>query len=473
MIEKVAAYMAEHQMAAEKDHVIVGVSGGADSVCLLLALMELRHKMGFAISAVHIEHGIRGRESLCDMEFTERLCREKQIPFVCRRYPVPELAARQGISLEEAGRNVRYEAFRQEEARLGREVCPRGGRVRTAVAHHADDNAETILFHLCRGSGLDGLCGIAPVRGSIIRPLLCVTRREIEEFLKQRKQDYRTDATNEDVAYSRNRIRRNVMPQLARINEKAVWHMNRLAEEAAGISAYLCLETDRVLKAGMRKRGKGELWFALSEFAGLPDVLKRRLLLELLREALGGGRDVGREHVDALEGLAEGATGRRISLPRGRTAEKSYEWLVFYSGRKTIDENDGFQEVWVEDFPFETVFPAGRARCRVFPVTKKDMQIPKNLYTKWFDYDKIKNRLCFRRRKPGDFLVVDGQGHRQKLKDYWINEKVPKREREKALLLSEGPHIIWAIGYRISEYYKITEQTKCVLEVQYGEEDYE
>lgn len=473
MIEKVAAYMTAHQMAKDNDHVIVGVSGGADSVCLLLVLSELRRKMGFAVSVVHIEHGIRGEESLFDMEFTKRLCLEREISFVCRRYPVLEIAAREKISVEEAGRNARYEAFRQEEARLMQEVSARGGRVKTAVAHHADDNAETILFHLCRGSGLDGLCGIAPVRGSVIRPLLCVTRCEIEAFLKQKGQDYRTDATNEDVAYSRNRIRRNVMPQLSEVNEKAVWHMNCLAEEAADISAYLCLETGRILKAGIKRRTERELWFALSEFAGLPDVLKRRLLLELLREALGARKDIGREHVAALAALAEGATGRRLSLPRGIIAEKSYEWLAFYPDRKKADENELAPEVWADEFPMDVILPKGRVRCRIFSVLKKDVQIPKNMYTKWFDYDKIKNRLCFRLRKPGDFFIVDRQGHRQKLKDYWINEKVPKRERENALLLSDGPHIVWAIGYRISEYYKVTEQTKCVLEVRYGEEDYE
>ena len=261
MISKVAAYMREHCMVRKGDHVIAGVSGGADSVCLFLALKELGHTMGFSMSVIHIEHGIRGTESLCDMQFVRSLCGLHQVPFACRSYPVEALAKEQGISVEEAGRNVRYEAFKEEERRFSDMASERGGSVKTAVAHHGDDNAETMLFHLCRGSGLEGLAGIWPVRGSIIRPLLCVTRADIEHFLKKRGQVYRTDATNADVRYSRNRIRNEIMPQMRLINEGGVAHMNALAEDMRELSVCLRKETDKVLAAHMKRSEDGTICF--------------------------------------------------------------------------------------------------------------------------------------------------------------------------------------------------------------------
>ena len=180
--------MRQHQMVQKGDHISIGISGGADSVCLFLVLERLRRRMDVTISAIHVEHGIRGKESRADAEFVQKLAARYEIPFVCRSYPVEKIAKETGVSVEEAGRNVRYAAFAEEERRFWDEAKRRGGTVKTAVAHHGDDNAETVLFHLCRGSGIDGLFGIRPVRGTVIRPLLCVSKCEIEDFLNREGQ---------------------------------------------------------------------------------------------------------------------------------------------------------------------------------------------------------------------------------------------------------------------------------------------
>ncbi len=469
MIKKVAAYMEAHHMVQAGDHVCAGISGGADSVALLLILKELCGVMQFSLSAIHVEHGIRAEESLADMRFVKRLCGQYGIPLTCRSFPVPELAKSQGLSEEEAGRNVRYEAFSEEERRYAAGAKSRGGTVKTAVAHHGDDNAETVLFHLCRGSGIEGIAGIRPVRGNIIRPFLGVTRREIEDFLEERGQEYRTDTTNADTGYSRNRIRSCIMPQLALVNEASTAHINLLAEDMLEISAYLQEETDKILKAYMKKREDGTVCFAAAGLAECPPFLKKRVILELIARVSGSRKDITREHASSVLGLLYGQTGRRLSLPYGITAEASYGSLLL-SQRKNSEKKECLIRLPLEGSEGEIRLDNGILRYRILENQKKDRKIPQNLYTKWFDYDKIKNRLYIRNREPGDYFVLDLQGHRQKLRDYWMNERVPRDLRDRIPLLADGSHILWAVGYRISSYYKITEHTKRVLEVHFMEE---
>ncbi len=480
MIEKVAEYMEQHHMVTEGSHICVGVSGGADSVCLFRILERLQKQMGFTMSIVHVEHGIRGRESLMDMEFVRKLAETYGIPFRAFAYPVEEIAKEQGLSVEEAGRKVRYEAFAQEAERYGKNV-------RIALAHHGDDNAETMLFHLCRGSGIEGLAGIRPVRGNIIRPLLCATRSEIEEFLKEEGQVYRTDATNADVCYSRNRIRSRIIPELLKVNEQALLHMNCLLEDVRELSEYLSGEVDKILKENLTKEASGGVRFAVAGLSDWPLFLQRQVMLELAAEVSGSRKDIGREHAKALLELADKQVGKEISLPYGITAEKTYGALLLYrdtGGKETAfprkESPSDVKKVRIElpkdenhkqDISGKIHFPEGIIRYRIFQIEKKYVKIPKNQYTKWFDYDKIKKGLCFRNREPGDYFVADVQGHRKKLKDYLINEKVPKTKRSQILLLADGSHILWAVGYRISEYYKITENTRSVLEVQFMEDE--
>ena len=203
-MEKVIEYVKKHEMLKTGDKIIVGVSGGADSVCLLFLLKNLRPKWQLSLEVVHIEHGIRGKESLEDADFVEKLCREWEVPFYLFRRDIPLLSKEWRCSQEEAGRRARYEAF--EEVRV------KTGADKIAVAHNQDDRAETILFHLARGSALRGLCGIFPVRDHIIRPLLCLKRTEIEEILINAGLSWRTDATNQEEIYTRNKIRLQILP---------------------------------------------------------------------------------------------------------------------------------------------------------------------------------------------------------------------------------------------------------------------
>lgn len=481
MIKKVTAFIQKHHMIHAGDHICAGISGGADSVCLFLLLERLRPVLDFSLSVVHVEHGIRGEDSLLDMRFVKTLAEKYEIPFQCYAYPVEQIAKEEGLTVEEAGRKVRYEAFHKEEKLYLAKAESKGGTVKIAVAHHGDDNAETLLFHLCRGSGIDGMAGIRPVRDNIIRPLLCVTRKEIEEFLQTQGQDYCTDTTNADVIYSRNRIRSRIIPELELVNRQAVMHMNRLAEDMTELADYMKSQVQEIIRENVKKEENG--WsFSTGVLENYPRVIQSRIMLELAAMASGSRKDIGREHAQALLELAEGGVSRRIDLPYGIVAEKSYDCMYFLckeqqkkQSRHVITygefpEDSSFLEENGREGVWEADTPAGKFLCRIFSLNKKCSEIPKNSYTKWFDYDMIKNRLCFRTRQQGDYLVTDDKGHRQKLKAYWINEKVPKAERNQRILLAEDSHILWIVGGRISEYYKITENTKKVLEVRFMEE---
>lgn len=462
MIHRIESYMIQHHMIKKGDHICVGVSGGADSVCLFRILEALRRRMGFTMSVVHIEHGIRGTDSLTDMEFVQQLAKTYEIPVSVYAYPVKDIAAKQRLSVEEAGRNVRKKAYEEEMARFGAET-------KVALAHHADDNAETLLFHMCRGSGIEGVSGIYPMRGNFIRPLLCVTRREIEAYLKKEGQAYRTDVTNADNRYSRNRIRNCIMPEILRLNEQSVAHMNALSEDMREVSEYISVKAAEVIKKYGSRTKENAIKIPVDCLSDYPPVLKKRVLLELLAELSGSKKDLSREHADALLDLAGGQTGRRLSLPYGITAEKIYGDLVCCFEKDRQRNAPVTEKIELKEYPAEFDVSGGKFLCRILSENKKDVNFPKNLYTKWFDYDKIKNMLCFRSRESGDYMVIDQKGHRQKLKDYLVNEKVPRKQRDKILLLADGSHILWVVGGRMSEYYKITEQTRQILEVHYVE----
>ena len=204
MFQKVLSYVNQHHMLTQGDGVVAGVSGGADSVCLLFVLRKIQESLGGKLYVAHVNHGLRGEEALADQEFVRRLCEEWQLPFYLKSVKLREIARERKLSEEEAGRLVRYDFFRK--------VAEETGAAKIAVGHNANDHAETLLFHLIRGSSLKGLAGISPVQGAVIRPLLCVKREEIEQYVKEKGLHFCMDKTNLEDTYTRNRIRHKLLP---------------------------------------------------------------------------------------------------------------------------------------------------------------------------------------------------------------------------------------------------------------------
>ena len=451
--------MREHEMTAPGDAVIVALSGGADSVCLLTVLKQLVTPE-FLLRAVHVHHGIRGAEADRDEAFAQKLCESLSVPLCVAYCHVPAYAAEHGLSEEEAGRILRYQVLEKEAGKWEQEL-PAGSRVKIALAHHRDDNAETILHHLLRGSGLTGLAGIRPVQGRRIRPLLCVGREEIRAYLEAGHISWCEDSTNQSPDYTRNRIRSQVLPLLkTAVNEQAEEHILQAGQIIGQADAYLRQQAEEIWQEAVCGREEDLAAIPLTAFARQPEILKTYLIRHMLDQLHPGWKDIGSRHFTAIAELAGKPVGSRLDLPGGLMARTGYETLEIV--RKTE------REVSVKTESGADGEIHGRQTVPELHMTvfsrQKDQEIPKNQYTKWFDYDKIKGTLSVRTRRTGDYLILPSGGSKT-IARYMIDEKIPKEKREQILLLAEGSHVLWVVGFRISEYYKIEEHTENILQV--------
>ena len=459
MLKKVRDYMREHDMTAPGDAVIVALSGGADSVCLLTVLKQLATPE-FLLRAVHVHHGIRGAEADRDEAFAQKLCESLSVPLCVAYCHVPAYAAEHGLSEEEAGRILRYQVLEKEAGKWEQELLA-GSRVKIALAHHRDDNAETILHHLLRGSGLTGLAGIRPVQGRRIRPLLCVGREEIRAYLEAGHISWCEDSTNQSPDYTRNRIRSQVLPLLkTAVNEQAEEHILQAGQIIGQADAYLRQQAEEIWQEAVCGREEDLAAIPLTAFARQPEILKTYLIRHMLDQLHPGWKDIGSRHFTAIAELAGKPVGSRLDLPGGLMARTGYETLEIV--RKTEREVSVKTESGADgEIHGRQTVP--ELHMTVFP-RQKDQEIPKNQYTKWFDYDKIKGTLSVRTRRTGDYLILPSGGSKT-IARYMIDEKIPKEKREQILLLAEGSHVLWVVGFRISEYYKIEEHTENILQV--------
>ncbi len=459
--EKIRAFCEKYQMFGKGDGIVAGLSGGADSVYLLHVLKEMQEEYALRLYAVHVHHGIRGAEADRDEEYAGQCAESLGIPFESVHYDIPFLARQSGMSEEEAGRYYRYQCFR--------EVAERRKCSRIAVAHHKDDQAETVLFQLLRGSGLRGMGGIRPKQDGIIRPLLAVTRQEIEEELRAEGIDWREDSTNQEKSYTRNRLRLEVIPYLQQeIQPETVGHVAETALQLQAVWEYMHRQVRQAVE-GMVCRKEGRIQWERSAFLELDPELQPYVLLELMEELAGSRKNLGSVHVSACMDLIRGGTGRRLSLPYGLQAGRDYDmiWLMRITG------NEGQGGVGKAGQP-ETLSVStgkdalpGEVRMQQVLRTKLSGRIPKNHCTKWFDYAKIIVGFVWRHPMPGDYLVIDRQGHTKKLSRILIEEKVPKEKRSALWVLADGKHILWAPQIRrTSMGYYVTEKTKEVLVVQ-------
>ena len=453
MYQKVKAYIKKHEMLKAGDKVVVGVSGGADSICLLFMLLELKEEYQLQIFAVHVHHGIRGETADADAAYTEKICKEQGVEYLLFRENVLEYAKKMHLTVEEAGRNIRRERFEQ--------VCREKKADHVALAHHQNDNAETLLWNLSRGCSLKGIGGISPVDGKYIRPLLGVRRQEIEEYLKENNIDYCTDETNLEDHYTRNRLRNHVIPYLEReINPRAVSHMADTMEQMRTVWAFMEEEVEKCRKYCVKpKQDKADGVVILEEgFRSVNETVRTFLIHELLCETAGRKKDIEQIHVKLVEELMEHQTGRKIMLPYEMTGERCYEgiWLHKVKDKEKSGENS-----------------KPPVQMRILERTPQTSVFPKKTYTKWFDYDIIKSTVKIRHKQPGDYITIDKNGSTQSLKKYFVNVKVPREDREKIWLAADGSHILWIIGYRQNQAYQVTDKTRRILEIEFngGEED--
>ena len=435
MEEKIYKYILKHNMISIGDTVVVGLSGGADSVCLFTVLNNLRDRLSINLAGVHINHCLRGEDANRDERFAKYLCEKHNIPFCAYKIDVNEIANCKHLSIEEAGRLARYDAFR--------EVASQYKNAKIAVAHHMNDQAETVLFNMFRGAGMNGISGIKPVNKDIIRPLLCVSRQEIEHYAKDNKLLYMTDETNKSDEYMRNRIRNHILPYaVMNINENAIANINQ--------SANICLSAFDYIK-DVATMHYNELVTVDDEdvvinsecFLKLPAIIKQNVIMLAFEHMYDSLKDISYKNIEDVVTLFDLPVSKVKNLPDSMIAIREYEDVRLTRHVKEV----------------ETHLPQYKVEIRDWD----NSEISKNDYTKFFDYDKIKTHLEMRTRRSGDYLIVDNRGSKKKLKDYFINEKVPASMRDNVPLFADGSHVVWVVGMRISEEYKVTANTKRVI----------
>lgn len=309
-LREAEALCARFDMLPRGVFVLAAVSGGADS----LSLLHWLHARGVRVAAGHLNHMLRGAAADADEAFVREFCASREIPFYAERVDVAALAASEGLSVEEAGRKARY-AFLE---RTADEI----GANRIATAHHADDNAETLLFQLLRGAR-SGLGGIAPVRGRYIRPFLDLTRAQIEAYAKENRLTYRVDETNGDDAYARNYIRHEILPRLATLNDAAAAHIAQTARTLRTESEYLDALAAERLKEGGAILGETRASVPCKTINAAPEALRGRMVRLLVDALRVGKRDFTARHYDAIAELCASEYGRHLDLPRGVAAERA------------------------------------------------------------------------------------------------------------------------------------------------------
>ena len=514
---KVTDYIRENDLIHPGDTIVEGISGGADSVCLFLMLEELKKEIDFNTVAVHVHHGIRKKTADKDQKFVEKLCASKGVELKSYKKDIPLICKITKESEEECGRRIRYELFD--------EVCSLYDNAKIAVAHHMNDQAETILFRMIRGSGIKGLTGMEAKRDNIIRPLLCLKREEIEQYLEEVEQDYRTDETNGTLEYSRNYIRKKIMPKLEGVRQNAVEHINALSSEAAEVNVFMEKKAAELLEEAGKEADSKYITKGLTKkykadvLSQAEPILLKFAVRGLITQSGVSIKDVTRSHIDSLCELITKQGSGEIHLPRRVTVVKE-SGIVYIKPREDFEADiqeipgekiQGVQpapavsmpianlpdipeqhpvvvpvehnkrETAAPDFKFyipvagvgEYALPDGdTVTCRILDEFDRDA-IPDDTYTKWMDYAKMTGDLVLRTRKTGDYLVINKKGNEGNLKNYMINEKIPKSERNEVPLLACGSKIFWVIGHRISEDVKVTENTEKVIEFVYkrGEED--
>ncbi|MDY3251161.1 MAG: tRNA lysidine(34) synthetase TilS [Candidatus Choladocola sp.] len=473
-MEKIFRTIEQYGMIAPGMRVAAGVSGGADSVCLLYILSEYRKKIPFELAAVHVEHGIRGAESLEDAAFTESLCRELHVPCHTVRTDVQKIAEDRGLSVEEAGRLERYRIFA--------EFLKEWNGNRIAVAHNENDQAETVLWNLVRGSGLRGLGGIRPVRGEVIRPLLFTARDEIEQILAKAGIPWRTDRTNLETEYTRNRIRLSLLPQMEReLNAQSCRHIAEAAAKLQEVETFVQRRTEeaakRCLSAAQDPGGSpGTVRIDLDEYFREDELIQKEILRKgmMLLEGSRGLKDIGTVHLDQLGRLARMDCGKECCLP-GRVRAVREKGILRLEKLQEKDRAEEKADDTETDITAGGSFKNGswRIKSEILwnnPEIREEIKTEKK-YTKWLSYDTINNSMRFRTRRPGDYLVINEQGGRKKLKDYFIDLKIPAEQRGRIRLLADGSHILWVVGYRISEAAKVRQETKRVIKIQVEEDN--
>lgn len=459
-VEKVRRTIEKHHMLEKGDRVVVGLSGGADSSALLEALYLLKEQYSLSLFAAHINHGIRGEEADNDEAFAESLAKQRDIPFLCLKADAPAYAKEHRMGLEEAGRRIRYDYF---------ESCAKGGKI--ATAHTLSDNAETVLLHLSRGAGTKGLCGIPPIRGTIIRPLIECSRDEVEAFCKKRGLDFVTDSTNLCDDYSRNFVRNNIMPLFKKLNPGFERAVSRSAAIAAGEQGFIERAAQKALSDCAEKPFPQDAQnttdpLDTARLLSLDEGLRMRVL-KLFLEGLFKKSTVDYSLVSRLNDSLD--TGKAVNLRDGKKA-------VFKDGRLTVAcQKDPLPQPFYKKIDLSkgdaVIFAKGKRveirRGEKFEKAEINgcQKINSLLSYNVLDRDKISNTVILRTRLSGDKITLKKRGCTKTLKKLWNEKKFTEKQRQSFLILESDSALVLSEPDGVNAGYEADKNTKNILSV--------
>jgi len=454
IIKKVDNTISKYRMIGRGDRVIVAVSGGADSVCLLDILYSLKDVLEIELVVAHFDHGLRPDEDVSETAFVKSLAASFHCDFVTKRTD-PDLQT-ETASLEERARDVRY--------RFLKEVKEQFSAQKIATGHNLNDQAETVLMRLLRGSGPSGLSGIPPVRDThIIRPLIEVTRSEIESYLSKRGLSHITDSSNSETKHLRNEIRLNLLPQLEKYQPKIVEILGRTAGIMREETTWLEAKATRWLKKWAEKGSNDQIVLPLLQFKQLPEPLKNHVIRQALKRKGGSLRRISLPNIDAIKQMATDQKPQtEVSLPNMLAVRRVYDRLIFSKSNPETPK----RFCYIIDKPGAFNLETLGCTIQLEEVERKAMvELKTSAWTACLDADGITYPLMLRNFRPGDRFVPLGMTGHKKVKNFFIDIKVPSDVREQIPILTQGNKPIWVCGLRIDDRFKVTSTTKRVLKI--------
>ena len=471
LLKKVYLTIEGYDLIRKDETVVCAVSGGADSVALLYLLRELNEvqQAGWKIHIAHVHHGLRGKAADEDAEFVEGVAKRLKLPYHSTRVNVHAARKKQHLTLEEAARKLRHEWLRELALKLKAQ--------KIALAHNLDDQAETILHRILRGTGLRGLKGMGPIRVLsrkndlfVARPLIEIERYEIEAYLRDKGVAYKTDLTNFDTTHTRNRIRHKLLPLLeSEYNPRVKMALVKLGQTSGSFYLLLREIAGEVYENTKMLSGEGEVCLSVQEFSRLPPAIQTLIIDKAVQSVLGRLPHLNFEHyLEIISLCAENAHGKAIRLPHGLEARREgYVLKIAHPTAPTPPIRFRTRKIRI---PGKTVIK--RLNIQIDSEVLEGRIIGLRDYVRNKDYteeivdlEKLKGGLTLRLRKEGDHFVPLGSPGSTKLKKFFIDNKIPKALRDRVPILSDDKRIVWVVGYRIEDGVKITDGTKRVLKL--------
>lgn len=464
--ERVLGFIREHKLITTGEKVVVAVSGGSDSVCLLHILLNLRKELKIELHIAHLNHQLRGAESDADADYVAELAKKLDIPATIEKRDVKGYQARERLSPEEAAREVRYGFLA--------EVAKAVGAEKAAAGHTRDDHIETILMHLIRGSGTRGLRGLQPATPwqsggkslTIIRPLLELSHAETEDYCRRHKLMPRLDASNLSLSPLRNRVRRQLLPLLESYNPAVAEAMLRTGRIADDDITFLDEQVARLWDEVIKREGKS-LILDKEAFEKLPPALKRYLLRAAVERLLGSAKDVEMRHIEEMLALTTKAAGKRLNLPKGLGFAVEYDRYLLTPDANALYPLPELEGEFRLNVPGETKLPGWRVEAAI--VERAEMGEADD-FTAYFDPAKVGEEISVRARRRGDRFQPQGLDQPKKLGEFMIDAKIPQAWRRGIPLVCSGKQIIWVVGWRLGERAKVSPYTKRVLRLRFEKE---